>query len=129
MIRKYKPNRGGSARIFTVRWQGPFRVKKQLNDVTFIVSNVEDPAKEKQVHVDQMKAYFAPIELQLPEDEDSEDADQVEPADEPEPMLPVSYLREAPAPACGIIMITGILSVFEFVVLPFYLFFCKIFNW
>lgn len=56
--------------MFTVRWQGPFSVKK----MTSLSS-----------------AYFAPIELQLPEDGDHEDADKVEPADESKSMLLLSY--------------------------------------
>jgi len=77
-----------------------------------------------------MKDSFAPAELQLPENgEDHQDADQVEPGDEPQPMmLPVHFLREVPVPARVIIMIADVLCVFEFVVLSFYLFFCKVFN-
>jgi len=76
---------GDAKPIVTRQWRLPHAAKQTI--------------KEKQVHVNQMKAYFAPEELNLPQEEDVDVENRVqneEPEGDPEPAMEhINYVDES----------------------------------
>ena len=67
LVRNYPRPLPTAAHVFRARWKGPCRLVKQIGPVTWRVRPLSDSTDEQTVHTNQLKAYYASEELEVPE--------------------------------------------------------------